>query len=327
MLRFGILGAGHFAEAHLEALGRLADRAQVLKVARRHTDLPFLAASAVGGEMVSPEALLASGDVDAVSICLPNNLHRPFAEQALRAGKHVFCEKPLAMSVEDADAVIRTAAQTGRVLMVGHLTRHMPVYNTVADVLASGRLGAPRAVYASRLQVGGGESWRMDPEVGGGVPFDLLVHDFDLLTWYLGRPASVTARGHRRPQAAYDHLAAIFTYPDGALAVAEGSFLLRPGAGLRSSLRVVCARGHVEVNTTDTECPIRVFEEGQPEERVHVDLTDVKIAGIAREFEEFIDAAEGNVRGILRPEDARQAVECAALATRAADTGEEVRFD
>ena len=327
MLRLGVLGAGHFAAAHIQAAGRLQNRIRVVSYARHDTGRPFAEGDAVDASQRSAEALIASPDVDAVSVCVPNHLHRTYAEAALRSGKHVFCEKPLAMNVSDADALLRAARETGRVLLVGHLTRHVPAYVAVAEILDSGRLGAPRAAYVSRMHCGGGRSWRMDPEVGGGVVFDLLVHDFDLLNWYMGCPARVTARGHRHPQGGYDHVAAIFSYDDDRLAVAEGGFVFRPPAGLRSTLRVVCERGHIEVNTNDLTTPIRVFEEGKPEEGISVKLENLLLEGLVAEFHEFLDAVDGKPPGRLRPEDARTAVACAAAVVRAADAHSEIAID
>ena len=324
MYRVGILGAGHFAAAHLQALARLKGRARAVCFARQTSGKAFPEAAEADAIEVTAEALLESPDIGVVAVCVPNHLHRRYAEAALLAGKHVFCEKPLALNVEDADAVLRAASESGRTLIVGHLTRHVPAYVAVAEILQSGRLGAPRAGYVSRMHCGGGRSWRMDPEAGGGVIFDLLIHDLDLLNWYFGPPERVVARGHRHEQGGYDYAAAIFSHANGVTTVAEGGFVFRPPAGLRSTLRVVCERGHIEVNTNDPAAPIRVFEEGQLEQIISVPLQNLHIDGLVAEYQEFFDAIEGNVRGRLDPRDARTAVACAAALVKAADTGGEV---
>ena len=324
MYRVGIIGAGHFAAAHLQALARLGDRARAVGFARHSSGKPFPEAERAGAIELGVNDLIRSGDLDIVAVCVPNHLHRQYAEAALRAGKHVFCEKPLALNVQDADAVLRAAEETGRTLIVGHLTRHVPAYVKVAEILQTGRLGTPRAGYVTRMHCGGGRSWRMDPEVGGGVIFDLLIHDFDLLNWYFGPPERVVARGHRHEQGGYDYVAALFSYPNGTTTVAEGGFVFRPPAGLRSTLRVVCERGHIEVNTNDLAAPIRLFEEGEPEQVISVPLQNLLIDGLAAEYQEFLDAIEGNASGRLDPRDARTAVACAAAVIQAADTGTEV---
>ncbi len=327
MVQLGIIGAGHFAKTHLLALEQLMERVQVTAVARRDVTRPFPEAEAAGATSMTVEELLASDAVDAVTVCAPNHLHRRFAEAALRAGKHVFCEKPLAMTVEDADALVQAAEATGRVLMVGHVTRHMPLYMAVAEILESGRLGSPQAAYVNRMHSSEGRWWRMNPEIGGGVVFDLLVHDLDLLGWYMGRPDTVVARGHKHAQGAYDRIAAIFSYPDGRTAVAEGGLYLRPPCGVRSSLRVICRRGHIEVDSAADDTPIRVFEEGCEENRLSVPTKNQRTKGLVGEYTEFLDATEGKIQGRLRLEDARQAVAYAALTVRAAETGEEIHFD
>jgi len=328
MLRIGILGAGHFAKTHLEAIGRLSDRAQVVRVARRNLDQNFPEAQKVGAVQGTPEALIESNNVDAISICVPNNLHRKYAEAALQSGKHVFCEKPLAMTVNDADAVLKTAQNADRVLMVGHLTRHLPVYVRVAEILAQGKLGSPRTAYLSRMHCGGGtRSWRMDAKIGGGVVFDLLVHDLDLLNWYIGVPNRVTAQGHRHEQGGYDYVAALFAYSNGVMAVTEGGFVFRPPTGLRSTMRLVCEQGHIEVNTNDPEAPIRVFEEGIEEQRIGANMSRRLLDGVTSELEEFLDAIDGAPQNRLRPQDARQAVACAEALVRAADERTEVPIE
>jgi myo-inositol 2-dehydrogenase/D-chiro-inositol 1-dehydrogenase len=324
MLHVGIIGAGHFAARHVAALGAMGERVRLSLAARRNVAEPFPEAEALGARVVAPEALLKSLDIDAVIICSPNFLHRGQAEAALAAGKHVFCEKPLALSVEDVDAVIATAEAAGRVLMVGHTTRYSPVYAATADYLQSGCLGEPLTVYTSRLHTGVEREWRMDPQMGGGVGFDLLIHDLDLLNWYLGRPKTVVARGHRHPRGAHDHLSALFTFPTGVNAVAEGSFLLREPAGLTALLRIVCEHGHIEVDSHRAEA--RVFQEGKPEEALPLISESETPTGVAGELAEFVETVERGVRGRLRIEDARQAVESAALTVQAADTGGVVHF-
>jgi predicted dehydrogenase len=327
MLRLGIIGAGHFAKAHVAALSELGERVRLVAAARRDCGQGFAEAEAMGARLMSAEELIAWDEVDAVSVCVPNHLHRRYAEAALSAGKQVFCEKPLAMTLEDADALIEAVKQSGAVLMVGHVTRHTPLYMAVAEIVSSGRVGAVRTVYANRMHSSEGRWWRMNPDIGGGVVFDLLVHDFDLMGWLMGRPKSVVARGHKHVQGAYDQMAALFTYADGRTALVEGGLYLRPPCGVRSTLRVVCERGHIEVMTPSSSSPIHVFEEGCEDSWFSVPTADQRTRALIGEYTEFLDAIEGRVLGRLRLEDARQAVACAVTVVRAADSGQETHFE
>ncbi|MBN2307919.1 MAG: Gfo/Idh/MocA family oxidoreductase [Candidatus Hydrogenedentes bacterium] len=327
MLRVGILGAGHFATRHLAALERLHGRIQLVCVGREHPERPFPPAEALGVPVLAPDAVIASPDVDAVCVCAPNHRHRSLAEAALGAGKHVFCEKPLVLTVADADALIRASTEANRVLMAGHLTRYTPIYTAAAAALAAGRIGKPVAVQAARLQVRGDDaSWRMDGHAGGGAPFDLLIHDFDLLNWFLGPPECVFARGRRHARGAYDSMTAVFSYAGRVTAGVYGGFVLQPPAPFRAQFRVIGERGHIGIDTADTEHPVRVLEAGREEEAVPLEPPAPGLEGVAGEWGEFADTVEGRGAGRLRLGDARQAVACAALAVRSADEAVELRF-
>lgn len=326
MIRLGIIGAGHFAQVHLAALARLSDRVRVTAYARRDPDTPFPDADAIGATRVDVDSLFRDPSIDAVSICVPPSFHRAFAEAALRAGKHVFCEKPIAMSRRDADAVIRVAKESGRVLMVGQLTRHSPVYVAAAELIESGRLGSPVVMSACRMHSGSGRAWRLGRD-SGGVVFDLMIHDFDLMNWFLGKPTHVIARGRRHAQGGYEYVAVLFSFPDGRKATIEGGFVFRPPAGLRATLRWVGEGGHIEIDAQDKETPIRLCMEGEPEKRLPALPAHTPAAGVSSELEEFLDTIEGHPIGRLRVEDARWAVVCAEAVIRAADTGQETAIE
>jgi predicted dehydrogenase len=326
MLGIGILGAGNFAGKHLRAIDGLQDRARVVKAARRSAE-PWPQAEERGIELVDVDALLGADDVDAVAVCVPNGLHAQFVTAALEAGKHVFCEKPLATTVEDADRLIALAREKQRVLMVGHLTRHTASYAAVSDVLRSGRLGAPQAVHSSRLQVRSAAGWRLDPQLGGGVAFDLLIHDFDLLIWYLGKPRDVVAKALRTDGQACRYLLAMFDYGNGVAPVVEGGFVLPEGSPFQGSLRIVCEGGLLEI---DAALPagsiLRIVENGTQPVMVPAPHYTKTCRGLLGEYDEFLDAVAGRPHDRLRLEDARMAVELACVAVRSVEEGRGVVF-
>lgn len=325
MIRLGIIGAGHFALAHLKALEGLGERVRVAAMSRRDLEKPLAEHWPSDVRRMPVADLLDAEGLDAVAICAPNHLHRRFAETALRAGKHVFCEKPLAMTVEDADAMIRTAKETGRVLVAGHITRHYPLYAAIAEIVSSGRIGVPRTINLSRMHAGEGRWWRMNPDIGGGVVFDLLVHDFDLVNWFMGKPSSVVARGHRHGQGAYDQVAAIFDYNQGdRTALVDGNLHLQPPCGVRSTLRLICTRGHLEVETGHLHAPIRLFERDAGEMVLRVPAQDGLTGALRGEYAEFLDAIEGAPPTHLKLEHARTAIAMAASVIESASTGQEV---
>ena len=155
-------------------------------------------AEPLGAEVVTDdwEAAIAAPGVDAVDICLPTPLHRPVAERALAAGRHVLLEKPIALTLEDADAIGAAAAASGRVLMVGHVLRFFPEVVELRRVLGDRRARARRwpPPRSGCRRPPDWNDWMLDPERSGGTLVDLMIHDFDIVGALLGPARRVHAR-------------------------------------------------------------------------------------------------------------------------------------
>lgn len=146
--------------------------------------------------------VLADGEIDAVSVCTPNVYHGSISMEALRAGKHVLVEKPMAVTLSECVEMTHLAAQQQKILMVGMNQRFLPLYQRVKAILQSGRLGRIQQ-FSANFQHGGPEEWSVDgaaswftrrQEAVYGVIGDLGVHKIDLLQWLLDqRVAEVTA--------------------------------------------------------------------------------------------------------------------------------------
>jgi predicted dehydrogenase len=150
----------------------------------------------------SIEALLADPELQAVSVALPNALHAPVTLQALEAGKHVLCEKPLAMNAGEAEEMVATARRLGRKLMVHFNVRFNPVCQAVKQVVESGVLGEiyyARSIWHRKRGIPGLGRWfTSKTAAGGGALIDIGVHRLDLALWLMGypRPVSVTGISH-----------------------------------------------------------------------------------------------------------------------------------
>ena len=144
------------------------------------------------------EELLADPDVQIVDLCTPTPLHAPLAIAALRAGKHVFCEKPMALDVAECIAMEEAARTSGRQLMIGHCLRYWPHYVRAHEMLASGEFGRP--IYASLFRTGApplwsSGGWLLQADESGGV-LDMHIHDIDVALWWFGRPRGVSTTGY-----------------------------------------------------------------------------------------------------------------------------------
>ncbi len=233
-----VVGAGAIADLHVAAVA--ADPRCVLAgFADVNADRARTAAHRNGGVFWTADLAeaLARPDVDACIICTPNDTHEDLALRVAEAGKHLLLEKPLATTVEGADAIVEAFARRGLVLAVAHSHRFYDYGRTVHDEIASGAVGRPTLV---RLALLGGwiwpdwRAWVIDPARSGGHALHNGVHLLDLVTWWIGsRPVSVYARGQRRTATeldVHDYLEMVVRYDDGAVAICEMSRAHRPTA-------------------------------------------------------------------------------------------------
>jgi len=160
------------------------------------------------------EEVLADPHIEAVAVATPAESHRQIAEACLMAGKHVYVEKPLAASSRDAEALVRLAQETGRILMVGHLFLYDPAVNRLISLVQDGAVGQIRYVHGIRTSMGG--TARLDTN----IVWDALIHDAYILPALLGRsPWRVLVVGQAYLSPGLEDVAFVtFDFGDGALA-------------------------------------------------------------------------------------------------------------
>lgn len=142
------------------------------------------------------EAILEDPAIDAVDICLPTHLHASATEAALRAGKHVLVEKPMALDFATAEGLVTLAKRQGKVLMAAQVLRFFPMYRQMADLVRSGSIGPVRAAtFRRRCAAPPWAAWMQDKSISGGGVFDLLIHDVDMALHLFGAPTAVSATG------------------------------------------------------------------------------------------------------------------------------------
>lgn len=144
--------------------------------------------------------LLARADIDAVFIATPNHLHREHACAAFAAGKHVFLEKPMALTLTECDAILAAAAEADRVLQIGLVYRYSPLFREMERLIRSGRIGVPVMAWCHEFRVpfpvGRDREWRYSQALSGGALVEKSCHHFDLFQWLLDAvPVRVHAIG------------------------------------------------------------------------------------------------------------------------------------
>lgn len=198
--RIGIAGAGGIAAAHLDAI-REEPRAEAVAIADAWRPAAEEKAGVYGIARVYDDyqTMLHDQEVDVVIICLPNHLHAPVSLEALSAGKHVLCEKPMAMNSQEAAEMKARAEQAGRVLMVAQNNRFRgdaQLLKQLVDNSKLGRIYHAKTGWVRRSGIPGWGSWFTTKEhAGGGALIDIGVHMLDLTMWLMGSPRPVSVFG------------------------------------------------------------------------------------------------------------------------------------
>lgn len=181
--------------------------------------------------------------VDAIDVCLPSAVHHLFVVPALEAGKHVFCETPIALGLEEARQMRDAARRADRLLQVGLLMRSIGAYEHIKAVMSSGEHGRLLSVATWRL------GSYLHPDAPdrkahyGDPSTELMTFDFDFTQWLMGRPSRLAASAARTtPQGSPGEISALLSYPDGRQATAIASGLMPPGFAFSVGFRALFER-------------------------------------------------------------------------------------
>lgn len=205
-VRVGLVGLGFMGQMHFGCYANNPG-AQVVAVCDEQAER-FAAGAAVAGNIEGAisldfsnlhttrkfQELLENPAIDLVDLCLPTPLHAQATVAALEAGKHVLCEKPMAPSLAECNAMTAAAQQSGKVMMIGHCLRFWPQYVASHEMIRNGQLG--RVLYARfhrSTEAPKWSDWMLDGAQSGGAALDTHIHDVDTALWWFGKPDVVEA--------------------------------------------------------------------------------------------------------------------------------------
>ena len=210
------------------------------------------------------EQLLARHEVDVIDICTPTDEHAVLAKTAIRAGKHLFCEKPLALTLEEAESIESEAEAAGIFAQVGHCIRFWPEYMALRKFADSGRGGkllnlhlvrrASRPAYSEN-------NWLNLPHRSGGAALDLHIHDTDFVHHLLGQPTAVTSRmseGKFGP----DHIHTLYHFDD-CVVSAEGGWNYPPQWGFQMAFDAVFEKAAISYDSLRKDSLLITLESGE----------------------------------------------------------------
>jgi predicted dehydrogenase len=337
MIGVGIVGAGFMGMTHAKVYANL-ENAEVVAV----TDISSGKASEIASlpndtgtkTYDSVEDVINDMSVDVIDICLPTFLHAKYTIMAAKAGKHILCEKPIALALDQADEMVEATRETDVKFMVAHVLRFLHEYQALKDIYDKRRIGSITFLSCRRLAPTPRWSWQdwvLHQDTSGSAALDLHIHDVDYIVHLLGKPSSVYSQGTS------DHIYTIYEYPSGKPSVfAEGGWGLPDDFPFRMSYAAVFEKGFVEFRS-DQEPSLRVYpadeeryllEKPEPSIKMIEKVGDVsKIIGYYNEIKYFIDCVDKGIQPtVATPEDARTALEVNLKEIESARSGKRIHI-
>ncbi|PTM56725.1 Gfo/Idh/MocA family protein [Desmospora activa] len=336
MVQYAIVGCGHIANKHVEAI-EAAEGAKLSAVCDRDPRrLEPFAAKGIHS-FTDMERMITSVTVDVVNICTPSGLHAPLAIQAANAGKHVVVEKPMALTLKDADAILQACERNGVQLAVVHPNRFRPVMKALRQRVDEGAFGsfshANATVRWNRNQEYYNQApWRGSRAMDGGVLMNQAIHNLDLMLWLMGDVEEVSAYQATRFRQieAEDVSVSVLRFASGALGVIEAAVTLYP-RNLEESLALFGETGTAVVSgPTANWIQTWKFADQTDEDseqtihRIHEDPQG--LPGHSAIIRDMTAAVREGRRPVVNGEDGRKALELVIACQRAAELGRPVRL-
>jgi predicted dehydrogenase len=319
----GIVGLGFMAATHLKAYRQIAACriAALCNPSGRNLDGDF---SRVAGNVGSAEPLkldmtrvkaycsfdelLADSAVQVVDICAPTHAHSELAIAALKAGKHVICEKPLARTAKEARRIADVATRTDRILMPAMCLRFWPEWVWLKQAIVTKAYGRILAARFRRVAQppGWGQKFFLDGKLSGGALLDLHIHDVDFVQFCFGRPRRVFSTGFSKVSGAIDHVLTQYQVASGASVSAEGSWAMTEGFGFQMSYTAIFERATVDYDPTRGADALKLFQKGKDPRTLRLNRED----GYLGELKYMLQCVRsGKLPSIVTPQDGIGAVE------------------
>ena len=281
-----------------------------------------------GRTFATLDALLEA--VDVVDICTPTHLHHEMVLQAAARGRHIICEKPLARTAAQGEALVAACRQAGVKLLVAHVVRFFPEYAQAKAMVERGEIGRVGVVRLKRVSFQprrAKDNWFLDVASSGGMMLDLMIHDLDYARWVAGEVESVFARSVRsaRPDAPGDYALAILRHTNGALSNVEGGWAYPPPL-FRTSLEIAGDGGLIEHPAgSSTALSVHLMAgQGGSAPDIAVPLSPLLEDPYIVEIKHFYEVLAHDATPRVTAEDGLAALKLALAAIESAQTGQPV---
>ncbi|MBN6187033.1 Gfo/Idh/MocA family oxidoreductase [Aneurinibacillus sp. BA2021] len=330
-ISFAIVGCGHIANKHIEAIQNI-ENAELVAVCDTNPQrlAEYTKKHGVHGYLSLDEMLEKEAELDVVNICTPSGLHAPLAVQAAAAGKHIIVEKPIALTLEDADRIIAACKDNGVKLSVVHPNRFRPAvlelkklkdaghFGTLSHVNATVRWNRDQAYYDQA-------PWRGTKEMDGGVLMNQAIHNLDLMYWLTGPVEEVQAYTATRLRSieAEDVSVAVLKFKDGTLGIIEAAATVYP-KNYEESLSIFGEKGTAVISGRTANWMKHLIFKDVPEEETaqimqRVDADPFGTPGHQHIISDMADAIREDREPLVTGQDGRNALQLVLTVYEAAE--------
>ncbi len=325
MLNIALVGAGTMGQMHAANYSAI-EGCRVAKVYDVVSEAAETAAAALGAQAISDVAEAYAEDIDIVAVTCPTPQHAEYCCRAAGAGKHIFCEKPLARTMQQGEEIVKAVSDADVIMMVGHVVRFFPEYATATELVQKGSIGDVGMIRTTRMNTmpQGSAGWFQNYELSGGVTLDMIIHDFDWLLWTFGEPQTVYSRSLYQHMPTLDYSLTSIRFASGAIAHVEGSWA--DLSSFRTSFEIAGSNGLIEHDSTENATlTVQQRQAEQGLAAVQVPSSPAKSPYLI-EDELFIEAVAKGGQAPISVEDACESLRLALAACESAETGKVINL-
>jgi len=334
MIKIGIIGCGFMGKVHANCY-RALQNVKVVGVSDIRQDRAKEIANLTGARVFTDtNELINNQEIDAISIFLPTHLHKEFVIKSAQAKKHIFCEKPFALTVKDVEEMIKETKKAKVKLMIGMVLRFWPEYiefKRIVDSKIYGKLAALTCTRLGSRPIFGWDKWYFDPKRSGGAALDLHIHDTDYICYCLGKPKSVYSLRKKFNQG-IEYIKTTYNYEGNIIVTAEGGWV-EQSFGFVQAIRGVFEDGTVlEYNSKNQ--PLIIYRRDKAElvniPKLKVDFVNSggnisERDGYYNEVKYWVECLQNDKypEGVT-PEDAKESLEIVLKEIKSAEIGKEI---
>lgn len=324
MVKVALLGCGMMGTTHANSYKNISDAklVAVCDISKEKSDKIALINGS--NSYQDFETMMQNEEFDVLDVCLPTYMHREYAIKGMEKGKNVFCEKPIALTVEDAEAMLQSAEKNNVKFSVGHVVRFFPAYKNAVNVVNSGKIGVPKLIRTTRnadYPRWSWEGWYNDYTKSGGPMVDLIIHDFDWVVHSFGEVERVFAKSFNGNVPEKEHCLATLRLKNGAIAHVEGSWAYPDDSKFSTSFEVVGTTGQIEFDSLASAGVVKqTNNDGQHNTTMSSPIA-TSLEPYTAELREFINCVANGTSPIVTGDQAIQALKVALASIESSKTG------